>query len=85
MIGGLISVRRGWVDGRRGAVDHPSHHGERNITWELCRHQLMVQRVRFRGVGKARVRARATPVSHDVLVTLDAQKLDSAVARGARS
>jgi acyl CoA:acetate/3-ketoacid CoA transferase alpha subunit len=31
--------------------------GERNIPWELCRHQLIVERVRFGGVGEAGVPA----------------------------
>jgi hypothetical protein len=31
--------------------------GERNIPWELCRHQLIVQRVRFLGVGEAGILA----------------------------
>jgi hypothetical protein len=39
--------------------DGPSQspQGERNISWELCRHQLIVQRVRFRGVGEAGIPA----------------------------
>jgi hypothetical protein len=31
--------------------------GERNIPWELCRHQLIVERVRFGGVGEAGIPA----------------------------